>query len=362
MGGAEKALIEILNHLDYDRYDVTLFLLYRTGVFIDRVPAQVHFKSKQFGKYFPGWKGKIAIRLGYRNMLLRICANKVFSREHYDTIVSFMESGPAKFHSYVLGRGKRNISWVHCDLLHNHYTTAFFPRLCSEKKFYAALNEVVFVSKDAKNSFSKLFQTGKGRVIYNIIDRLVIDERAKEKSDVPERRGVTFINVGSLKEIKRQDRIIQIAAILKARGYDVDFWLLGEGILEETLKRQAALLDVSENVHFLGFHPNPYPYIAAADAFLMTSDSEGFSLVVAEAMCLGKAIISTRISGPTEMLDNGRCGILTDFSPESIAEACISLINDPKKLKEYQRLAQERAESYFDVENVVTQIDEALSC
>lgn len=106
-------------------------------------------------------------------MLPRICANKVFSREHYDTIVSFMESGPAKFHSYVLGRGKRNISWVHCDLLHNHYTTAFFPRLRSEKKFYAALNEVVFVSKDAKNSFSKLFQMDKGRVIYNIIDRLV---------------------------------------------------------------------------------------------------------------------------------------------------------------------------------------------
>lgn len=360
-GGAERALIEVLNHLDYTRYDVTLFLLYRLGDFIDRVPAQVHFKTEQFGQYFPGLKGRLAIRFGLRNWMLRRCAKLLFAHEHYDTIVSFMEAGPAKFHSYILGNGNKNVTWVHCDLLNNHYSTAFFHRLSQERKFYSYMDEIVFVSEDAKRNFGKLFGMDKGRVIYNIIDRQVICKRAKEVANVPQHRTFTFVNVGSLKEVKRQDRIIEAAAILKSQGYDADFWLIGKGIWEERLKEQAASLGVEGMVHFWGFQPNPYPFIAAADAFLMTSDSEGFPLVIAEAMCLGRAIISTRITGPIEMLDNGQYGILTDFSPAKIANAVTALIDDKQMLSKYQALALERATTYFDVENVIAQINEALS-
>ena len=76
---------------------------------------------------------------------------------------------------------------------------------------------------------------------------------------MPRHRTFTFVNVGSLKEIKRQDRIIETAALLKARGYDADFWLIGKGIWEERLKAQATALNVSDSVHFLGFQSNPQP-------------------------------------------------------------------------------------------------------
>lgn len=213
-----------------------------------------------------------------------------------------------------------------------------------------------------KKNFGKLFGIDKGRVIYNIIDRRVICTRANEFANVPKHRTFTFVNVGSLKEIKRQDRIIEVAAILKSHGYDADFWLVGKGIWEEQLKEQAASLGVENMIHFLGFQSNPYPFIAAADAFMITSDSEGFSLVVAEAMCLGRAIISTRITGPTEMLDNGRYGVLTGFSPMEIAHTAATFINEPQRLLKYQRLALERASTYFDVGKVMIQINEALSC
>lgn len=359
-GGAENALIQVLSLLDYDRYDITLFLLYRTGVFIDRVPPQVHFKTEQFGRFFPGWKGRQAIRFGFRNFLLRRCARRVFAHEHYDTIISFMEAGPAKFHHYLIKQTKRNITWVHCDLLNNHYTTAFFPTLKQEKKFYSLMDEVVFVSEDAKKNFTKLFDMVKGRVIHNVIDCQAIYQRVKEISNVPKHRTFTFVNVGSLKEVKRQDRIIEVAALLKARGYDAEFWLIGEGGLLSQLKNKAASLGVADMVYFLGFQSNPYPYIAAADIFLMTSDSEGFPLVVADAMCLGRAIISTRITGPMEMLDNGACGILTGFRPEEIADAAASLMDDPQELSKYQRLARERAKLYFNVDNVIEQINEVI--
>lgn len=355
-GGAEKALLEVLNHIDYNRYDVTLFLLYRKGIFIEKVPPQVRFMSEQFGRYFPGRIGKLVIRLGLRNFLLYYYAKRIFKNENYDTIISFMESGPAKFHSYIINKGKKNISWVHCDLYKNHYTTTFFPYIKQEKNFYASLDDIIFVSNDAKAQFKRLFGLDKGTVINNIIDCKLIQKLSKECLNTPIRRTFTFVNVGSLKQIKRQDRIIEVAALLTKEGYDVDFWILGEGILEQQLKNYALSLNVEDKIHFFGFQSNPYPFVAAADVFLMTSDSEGFSLVVAEAMCLGKAVISTRVTGPIEILDNGRYGILTGFSSEEIATAAAKLISDVKLLTYYQSLAYERALSYFNVDNVMGQI------
>lgn len=360
-GGAENALIEVLTHMDYTKYDVTLFLLYQVGEFLDRVPSQVHLKHEQFGQYFPGFKGKMAIRYGLRNFMLRCCARRVFANENYDTIISFMESGPAKFHSYILDKGKRNITWVHCDLLNNHYTTAYFPSLHQERNFYSNVDDIIFVSNDAKRNFKKLFGLDKGRVIYNIIDQQKICDRSKDIVDIPQHRKFTFISVGSLKEIKRQDRIIEVAAILKSRGYAADFWLIGKGVWEERLRAQVAELNLIDMVHFLGFKSNPYPYIAAADVFLMTSDSEGFPLVIAEAMCLGKAIISTSITGPMEMLGNGQYGILTDFCPKEIANSAISIMENPQELSRLQQLAYNRARSYFNVENVMSQINDAIT-
>lgn len=361
MGGAERALVEVLNRIDYQRYDVTLFLLYRVGVFLDRVPKEVHFKQESFGRFFPGYIGRLSIRLGWRNLLLRRCAKRVFANERYDTIISFMESGPAKFHSYIIGSGTRNISWVHCDMYNNHYSTLFFRFFRQERRFYDSVDDVVFVSNDSKMQFEKLFRLDKGRVIHNIVDQKAICRLAAEPLEELQRRTFTFVNVGSLKHIKRQDRIIEVAALLKARGYDADFWILGEGILEKELKAYASSLDVADRVHFLGFKSNPYPYIAAADAFLLTSDSEGFSLVVAEAMCLGKAVISTSTVGPKEILDNGRYGILTGFYSQEISDAAASLMKDSTLLALYQRLALERAGAFFNVDNVIAQINEVIS-
>lgn len=272
-----------------------------------------------------------------------------------------MESGPAKFHSYIIGSGARNISWVHCDMYNNHYSTLFFRFFRQERRFYDSVDDVVFVSNDSKMQFEKLFRLDKGRVIHNIVDQKAICRLAAEPLEELQRRTFTFVNVGSLKHIKRQDRIIEVAALLKARGYDADFWILGEGILEKELKAYASSLDVADRVHFLGFKSNPYPYIAAADAFLLTSDSEGLSLVVAEAMCLGKAVISTSTVGPKEILDNGRYGILTGFSSQEISDAAASLMEDSTLLARYRHLALERAGAFFNVDNVIAQINEVIS-
>jgi glycosyltransferase involved in cell wall biosynthesis len=359
-GGAEEVLLKTLENIDYTRFDVTLFLLDHCGEFMHRLPSNVHLMKEQYGPFRTDRVGGFAVKYGIRNFLLKMAAKWFFRNKHFDTIVSFIEGAPAKFHSFILNHADRNVSWVHCNLLKMHYTTWYFPNINQERRFYSNLSEIVFLSSDSKADFNKLFGLNKGTVIYNIVDLNVIRQRSLAEADVPAHKKLTFVTVGAVKSIKRHDRIIDAAVILKNTGYDVDFWILGKGAWDQKLRDYACEKNVDDSVHFWGFKPNPCPFVRAADAFIMSSDSEGFPMCVGEAMALGKAIISTKVSGVLEMLENGRYGILVDFSPESIADAVASLADDKQRLTYYQNLSLDRANSFFDKNKIVRQIHHAL--
>lgn len=360
-GGAEEVLIRTLENLDYSKFDVSLFLLDHHGVLMRRIPRNVHLLKEQYGPFNTGRIGRLVERYGIRNFLLRMAAIFFFRNKYFDTIVSFLEGPPAKIHSYLLNHAVRNISWVHCNLLKMHYTKSYFPNIEDERRFYCCLDEIVFVSNDSKKDFNILFGLDKGCVIYNIIDVEDIRQRSLASVEVPQHKKMTFVTVGAVKSIKRHDRIIDAAVILKKKGYNVDFWILGEGAWGQKLRDYTAEKHVNEMIHFLGFQPNPFPFVNTADAFILSSDSEGFPMCVGEAMALGKAIISTRVSGVIEMLDNGKYGIFVDFSAESIADAIIKLIKDEDMLLRYQHLSYQRAQSFFDVIGNAKKINQVIS-
>lgn len=355
-GGAEKVLIDILNNFDYNRYDIDFLLLQKDGVYLSQIPNQVRLLDFQIKKY-PRFIKCALVRTRLYWPLLKKQLRSFFKNRHYVTVISFMESITAKCHSYLLNIGDRNISWIHTDMINNHYSKSYFPIPNSERDFYRKIDDIVFVSKEAKTQFSKLFNLDKGRVIYNLIDRNKIIEKSLLEN--PKKEKFTICNIGRLITVKRQDRIIEVAKLLKDKGYDIDFWIIGEGELRQKLLQQAKDLDVESNVHFLGFR-NPYPYLRVADLFLLTSDAEGFPLVVSEALCLSKPIVSTAITGPIEQLGNGEYGRLTGFTSKEIADAIEDLIKNPNKLSKYSQKAKERGIKYFDVENTMNQIYEII--
>lgn len=357
-GGAEKVLIDILKNFDYNKYIVDLFLLSQSGVYLSQIPSQVNvlnFKIKQY----PRRISSLLVRTNLYGWLLKKQVRRFFKGRQYDTIISFMEGVAAKCHSYMFDFAKRNITWVHIDLYQYHYSKIFFPWPNSEKAFYEKIDDVIFVSAAAKSQFKRSFGLDKGRVIYNLIDRKAIIAKASEIK-LPKEK-FTIINVGRLGPQKRQDRIIEVASIMRADGYDAEFWILGEGSLKEQLMTKAKDLGVESMIKFLGFSTNPYSYIHTADIFLLTSDAEGFPLVVSEALCLSKPIVSTRITGPTEQLDNGKYGIMTGFNPREIADAIEKLQSNNELLEQYKVLAQKRAIELFDVEASMQQIYAAIN-
>lgn len=89
-----------------------------------------------------------------------------------------------------------------------------------------------------------------------------------------------------------------MAKRLVTEGFDFELWILGDGEQRTNLNRYIKDNRLGCYVKLWGFKSNPYKYLKVCDYFISSSRSEGFSLVIAEAMILGLPVLSTYCSGP----------------------------------------------------------------
>ncbi|MGP5435218.1 glycosyltransferase [Psychrobacter alimentarius] len=133
--------------------------------------------------------------------------------------------------------------------------------------------------------------------IHNPIDKKGIQKLAN--AFVPKYQNY-IIHVGSFKEAKRHDILIKAYA---QTDQSMPLLLLGKGKLKDEIEQLVVALNLEEKVVFLGFQENPFPYVKHAKFKVLTSDREGFALVIAEALALNVPVISTDCqSGPKELL------------------------------------------------------------
>lgn len=356
-GGAEKVLIDILKNFDYTKYDVTLLLVQRKGIYVSNIPKEVVVKAL-FNSV-----STLLTRVLKRMRFTSIChaLHKLITLykirwRHFDTIISFMEGRTTIVHSYIMKYSKRNITWVHCDLKLGNWCLSDYDSFEHMSSIYQKMDDVVFVSNGAREAFNEIFHAERKTIIYNLIDRNKIRELSDK--EIISINKFTICNVGRLTPPKKQDRLIEVAKILVQCGYDVEFWILGAGELENHLKTRVSEENLTEVVKFLGFVANPYPYIKAADVFLLTSDYEGFPLVVCEALCLNKPIVSTRVTGPSEILGDGS-GVLCDKDAHELANSLMRLIDNRKDLEEYSVKAECRSHM-FNTSDVMQQIYQVI--
>lgn len=357
-GGAEKVLVDILRNFDTNSFKIDLCLINQDNVYLDAVPKYI--------KILPYYKKSLIRNITskiYRKLKLKkkyYLTEKIYFRRYikdnyYDIVISFMEGESLMYHSFIFDKCSKNISWVHTNLRLNHWSSVYFKNNKEEEEAYRSLYHIVFVSEDAKLEFSKIFKVEdvRKKVIYNLIDKREIILKAKG-GDIKKRQ-FTICCVGRLIEAKRFDRAIDIVYILRQKKIYVDLWILGTGKLEGILKKQVESLNLTDCVTFWGFITNPYPIMQCSDLFLITSETEGYSLVLSEALCLGLPIVSTNISGVRETLENGKYGILTNFNNYDIANSLGTLILDKSELDNLSHLSQKRS-NIFQAEYVMSEI------
>jgi len=151
---------------------------------------------------------------------------------------------------------------------------------------------------------------------------------------------------GRLTAQKDYPTLLRAYAKARAGGVGEDLVIVGEGEDRAELEKLAESLGVSEAVHFIGHRSNPFGYMKGASFFVLSSIWEGFGLVVLEAMALGLPCIATDCpSGPGEILDGGRCGVLVKVGDEAgLAEAIARLSTSANLRESLSQQSRQRAQ------------------
>lgn len=354
-GGAERVLIDILRNIDYSRYEVDLAVICRGGVLMDEVPAEVNVIE-----LWPGysWDYKLAYRLSKWvrcNWLFSQKMNSPKLRRDYDIEISFLEGMPLKLGSLRTTEA-RKATWVHVDLDNFRYEASqFYPG--EELDAYNKMDVVVNVSKDCEDAFCRRFPdcVAEKRVIYNPIDRQKIVRKADEYEVAKINNILTIITVGRVAPQKKPERLLRVAKMAREAGLPVRFKWVGDGELRADMEALRDSMGLADTVEFTGFCRNPYPHIKAADIMMVTSDFEGFCLVICEAMCLGVPVISTRTAGPSEIIGDNEYGVLTDLSAEALFKALKRRIDNPAERQTIAQKALPRPDIY-SVDNAVNSL------
>lgn len=182
-------------------------------------------------------------------------------------------------------------------------------------------------------------------MIYNSVDEQALKQLSKAPVADPLMKLPYILIVTRLEEVQKDvTSLIRAYAILRNKyGHKEELFVIGKGFSLEMLQQEARKQQVADHVHFLGFMPNPYPWISQCQLFVQSSKYEGLATTMIESLLLDKMIVATDCpTGPHEIINDGKAGLLTPVGDvEALAKAMHEALTD-KALQ--QRIAQGRAE------------------
>lgn len=337
-GGAEKSLISLLPLLDYSQVDVDLMLLKRGGLFEQYVPEEVRIID------FHQEANPIWFRICQTCFSLRLRWNKLIGRkEHgaetrwramhsayrdlpqsYDVAIAYQQGFPTYYVAEKVN-ATRKLAWINADITKVGYNGIF------NLPFYKKYDTIVPVSAQLRAILenSRFVPVERLETVLDILNVNLIRNMATEPiplSKIPNQS--VLVTVGRLVELKGYDMAIGAAKILKTRGIKFIWYFVGEGTERYHLEQLIAENGLRSEVVLLGEQANPYPYISLADIYVQTSRFEGFGLTLAEARILGKLVVSTNFPVVYDQIRHGENGLITEMTPDSIADNITTLITD----------------------------------
>lgn len=359
-GGAEKVLATLIDHFDHTQYDLTVCSIVDVGKYNEAVKKKAHYcyviPSTEGKSFFYRVWASIKYKLFYYWLPVQL-AYKLFMPKGFDTEVAFIEGFVTKIMSHSKAY---KVAWVHCDLKEYPWpvNTGIYSSLDDERKTYAKYHKIVAVSKSAARHFSEIYGLAERTIyIYNPIDKTDILAKASE-APKKEAHKLRFITIGRLMEAKGIDRLIEACHKLKLENHNFELWILGEGSDREKLTQQVENCGLTPMVKFFGFQANPYKYLAQSDCFVCSSRTEGYSLVIAEALCCGLPVISTNCTGPEEILEGGKWGLLVENSTVGIYNG-MKRVFKGNHLTELKNLSHTRSLS-FNIEASMLEVEKIV--
>ncbi len=363
-GGVERSLVDVLKHMDYTKYAVDLLLLEDIGDYASELPPEVNVLFRDLHNTYGGFASSVrrciavrdwmCLRLRMLSLLRKILGSRalksaatlLLGEHHYDCAIGFRPGICSDLAVYSV-QADRKITWWH----HGEFNVdrVAYDDMCSR------MDAVAVVSQSCKEMLQGQLPGLADKLVYipNMLDAVAIGQKAGNSPYTGDM--LHIVSVGRLAPEKHFENVFPAAKALRETGIDFTWHIVGEGPERSQLETLIAENDLKDYVILEGSKTNPYPYMRYADLFVHPSYVESQGLTVLEAMALGVPCVVTKSHGPCEFIEDGVNGLLTEQSPESLAEEVSAILND-KKL--YQHIKENtKCPEQFGPERVMKQIE-----
>ena len=343
IGGVQKSLISALKVIDYEKFDVTLYLRKnRTDLlaFVDeRVNVIInddkhHYYRKPYAVFlqiliaifkFLGKKEK-AEKLNKKlsdavvKYAMAYEKKRFFSSEKYDIAIAYVHGYPALFVAICVDADEKYVFYhTSTDELHNVH-----------EKIVDKFSKVVAIHNEQKELIKQWYPQIADRitVVENYCDKALIEEQSKAFSVESPENKIVLCSCGRFSKVKGFDLAVEAARILKEKNISFFWYFVGDGTERASLETLIGKYNLQEEITITGMQKNPYPYINACDIYIQPSYEESLGLTILEAHRLNKPVIATKTMGGLKIIQNYINGVLCDITAQSIAEAAEKLIED----------------------------------
>ena len=374
-GGCERSLVDVLNNINYDKYEVDLLLLEHTGDYLEEIPKAVNVKlyslDNAFGRLIPCIKQAIMQRDWFSfffriEFMLGKKVSRYFLRklrrlfkglkDCYDVIVAYRPGICTELAAFTFD-GKKKITWWHHGIMN-------FSGMAWEElhKSYQRMDCIVAVSKSSMTLLAENFSDIKEKltVIPNMISPHELLKKTK-MYEVAEFRDSVFkiITVGRMSPEKNMTLCPKVAAVLKMAGINFKWILIGDGEDERHISRMIIKYNLQEDVLMLGRSKNPYPYIAAADLMIHPSLIESQGITILESMALATPVIAVASAGPKEFIVSGKNGYLVAPEIDEIVKLTKKIYEDSELREKIVKNALETVRR-VEPEYIMKQVENIL--
>ena len=352
MGGAERSLLGLLDAIDYNKYDVELFLYIHEGEFLEfinpkvtiipeinkyktfDVPIVSLIKSKLYlfgisriiSKIFlklhcllSKEKEGVWMHMQYTSRFLQWILPNIPGE--YDCAISFLGVPDVLVNKI---NAKTKIAWIHTD-----YDT-LNPSRRYDRLVYSKIDYIANVSDDCTRKFLKYY---------------------------PEFISKSITIIGRFCEAKNFDNIPAICKLIREKGLNIKWYLIGYGTDEEIIRSKIKEFDMEDNVIILGKKINPYPYIKNCDLYVQPSRYEGKAVTVREAQMLCKPVVITKFATSSSQLKDGYDGIIVPMDNQGCADGIAKLLNNKVLM---QQLSENCAENDYSNSQEINKIYEII--
>lgn len=356
LGGAERALLGMLENIDYTQYTVDLFLLRHEGELLKYIPEEVNvlpenssyncmavpiqnvLKKGKINIAYHRWLGKRAAKKRVNELDLpadndvaleyshkyTVDAMPMICDKEYDLVISYLTP---HYYAARKTKGKKKIAWIHTD----------YSKVAVDKESQLAMwnqyDHIVSISDAVSETFLSVFPEMKEKVIVieNMMPEKLIAKQADEfpvDNEMPDDGRIKLLSIGRFSYAKNFDQIPDICDRILKRGLDVVWYIIGYGGDEQLIKDKIKEYKMENHVIILGRKENPYPYIKACDYYVQPSRYEGNSVSVHEAQLLKKPVIITNYATAKDQITDGMDGFIVPMDNEGCAEGIVRIVGN----------------------------------